>query len=70
MHNIRNLTKMDPNTMAQLENEIFDACRANEQRETRGRVSFTRLPCGDHSAMVRDSKCTVLLTATVDRFDC
>lgn len=70
MYNIRNITKMDPSVMSQLENEIFDACRANEKRETRGRVSFIALPCGDHSAMVRDSKSMVLLTATVDRFDC
>lgn len=70
MHDIRNVTKAAPAVAAKFENEIFDACRANEKRERSGRVSFIRLACGDHQAMLRDEKNLVLMLATVDRFDC
>lgn len=66
MYDIQHL---DPREPSALENEIFDACRANPKRENRGRVSFRVLVTGAHEAALRDAEGVVVLIAKVDEFD-
>jgi hypothetical protein len=51
------------------ENAIFDACRANPNRENRGRVTFLLLASGDYEATLRNAEGIVVCIAKVDKFD-
>lgn len=67
MHNIQHLST-DLADQAHRENEIFDACRANPNREPRGRVTFRPTIYG-HEASLRDAEGVVVTIAHVDEFD-
>lgn len=60
----------------QIEDVIFDACRANEKRETKTvkgfNVSFAPLDWKEteHRVTVRDEEGVIIAFATVDNFDC
>lgn len=61
---------------SQIEDVIFDACRANEKRETKTvksfNVSFAPLDWKEteHRVTVRDEEGVIIAFATVDKFDC
>jgi hypothetical protein len=70
MYDIQHIAGTDSKTQACRENEVFDACRANEKREPRGNVTFSNtLVGGDHEVYLRDEDGVVVLICKVDQFD-
>lgn len=71
MHNIECHSEISKGTVTTV---IFDACRANTNREPREvagfRVTFNQLANGEHEAVMRDTEGTVVGLAHVDKFDC
>lgn len=67
MDNIQHMS-LNPILQAHREAEIFDACRANPEREPRGRVTFRPTIYG-HEASLRDAEGIVVTICTVDEFD-
>lgn len=67
MHSIQHLST-DPAEQDRRETKIFDACRANPNREPRGRVTF-RPTIDGHEATLRNAEGIVVTIATVDEFD-
>lgn len=50
---------------------IFNACRANTDRQDKNGVSFTQLINGnEYQAVLRDATGIVIAIAIVDEFDC
>jgi hypothetical protein len=69
MYDIEHLSQ-NAAVQAKNENAIFDACRANENREAKGRVTFMLLASGDYQAALRDEDGIVVTLCKVDKFDC
>jgi hypothetical protein len=70
MHDIQHIAGTDSKTQARRENEVFNACRANEAREARGNVTFSNtLYSGGHEVYLRDEAGVVVLICKVDEYD-
>ena len=70
MYDIQHIHGTDSKTQAARENEVFDACRANQNREARGNVTFSNtLVDGDHEVYLRDAEGVVVMICKVDEYD-
>lgn len=66
---MQNLRHKNSLTEWQAANAIFNACRANENREPRAGVTFNLLANGEHEAALRDADGVVVALAWVDWLD-
>lgn len=66
---MQNLTHAAATTEGKATEAIFNACRANPQRNAKGAVTFRLMANGNHEAALRDNDGVVIAIAHVDEFD-